>query len=255
MKKKLKAFTLVELIIVMLIFTIIMGAIVRMFEPISSVYSNSSVQASQRSAEQGIATYITENIRNCQSIGVYQKQASADAAMTAFLANNPTDLAGNPLTKNDLEVICINNTGTYTVDGTPASTGQKTFKGRILRKKVGQSNFTESQPFNYTGAGSAYMAMGDAYYGPADYYIRIENFSSAGLEVVIDSDYYYNAGKTKMLNRADNYDNYTRAAVVFNNTNISSDSVARVVDDTQIDATVGTRMNQTKNTYIVFYNG
>ena len=69
---------------------------------------------------------------------------------------------------------------------------------------------------------------------------------------MVDSDYYYNEGKTKMLNRADNYDNYTRAAVVFNNTNISSDSVARVVDDTQIDATVGSRMNQTKNTYIVF---
>ena len=35
------------------------------------------------------------------------------------------------------------------------------------------------------------MAMGDAYYGTADYYIRISNFTDKGFDITVDSDYYY----------------------------------------------------------------
>ncbi len=250
MKKKLKAFTLVEMIVVIAILGIIMSAIVKMFEPIGNVYTNSSVLSAQRAAEQGIASYIIENTRYAQSIGVYQKQSSADDAMNKFLANNPTDLQGNPLTKNDLEVICIINNHGYTLN----NGSSLTYTGRLVRKISGQPSCGESQPFNYDGSGSSYMAMGEAYYGSADYYIRIENFTSSGFDVVVDSDYYYSsATKAKKFERADNDSNYTKASVVLANTSVPAQTgVVKIVDNSQADSTVGSRTNMTFNTYIVY---
>ena len=182
MQKKFKAFTLVELIVSMLIFGIIMAAIMNLFSPINDVYTNTSVLANQRAAEQGIASYIIENTRYAQSIGIYQKQANANEAMEKFLDKNPTDIYGTTLTEADLEVICIENTNEYTLNnGTSV-----TYKGRIVRKMAGSSTCGESQPFKYDGTGSSYIAMGEAYYGPADYYIRIENFTSSGFSVVYE---------------------------------------------------------------------
>lgn len=198
MQKKFKAFTLVELIVSMLIFGIIMAAIMNLFSPINDVYTNTSVLANQRAAEQGIASYIIENTRYAQSIGIYQKQANANEAMEKFLDKNPTDIYGTTLTEADLEVICIENTNEYTLNnGTSV-----TYKGRIVRKMAGSSTCGESQPFKYDGTGSSYIAMGEAYYGPADYYIRIENFTSSGFSVVVDSDYFYGiANKNKKFER------------------------------------------------------
>lgn len=252
MKKSFKAFTLIELIVVMAIFGIIMAGIMQMFQPINEVYASTSVVSSQRAAEQGIATYIAENVRYANHIGVYQKQSSADAAMTAFLANGPTKVDGvTPLTKADLDVICINNTGNYHVSN---STAGQTFKGRLIRKNKGSpTGWNASQPFNYSGSGPSYMAMGEAYYGPADYYIRIDNFNSAGFDIIVDSDYYYTQSKTKMFKRADNDSNYTKTTVVLANTGTYAQGFTSVVDNSDTDPTVGTRTNQTHDTYIVYY--
>jgi len=253
MRKKLKAFTLIELIVTMLIMGIIMTGIMRMFDPINSVYTSTSVMSKQRDTEQGIANYIIENTRYAQSIGVYQKQSSAAEAMTAFLANHPTDLQGNPLDENDLDVICIINNKGYTLNNGTSTT----YKGRLIRKISGQSACGETQPFAYDGTGSSYMAMGEAYYGPADYYIRIENFTSSGFDVVVDSDYYYNIGsKNKKFERANNASNYTKATVVLANPTVpGTTNVVKVVDNnsSHIDESVGIRTNMTNNTYIVFY--
>lgn len=252
MKKKFKAFTLVELIVVIAILGIIMAGIVSMFEPINSVYSNTSVLSAQRAAEQGITSYIIENTRYAQSIGIYQKQADADEAMTKFLANNPTDLQGNALTKADLEVICINNTNSYTLKGSAS----QTYSGRLIRKVSGKTACGETQPFQYDGTGNSYMAMGEDYYGPADYYIRIDNFTSAGFDVIVDSDYYYNkASKNKKFDRKDTSSNYTKASVVLANTAVPGDTgVVKIVDTSQyVGAAIGSRTDTSnKNTYIVY---
>lgn len=258
MQKKFKAFTLVELIVSMLIFGIIMAAIMNLFSPINDVYTNTSVLANQRAAEQGIASYIIENTRYAQSIGIYQKQDNANEAMEKFLDKNPTDIYGTTLTEADLEVICIENTNEYTLNnGTSV-----TYKGRIVRKMAGSSTCGESQPFKYDGTGSSYIAMGEAYYGPADYYIRIENFTSSGFSVVVDSDYFYGiANKNKKFERKGtnksgtyaDYTNYTQASVVFANTSVAgANGAVKVVDNSQADSTVGTRTNMTHNTYIVY---
>lgn len=252
MKKKLKAFTLIELIIVIAILGIMMTAIMRMFEPVTNIYNTTAVVSNQRTAEQGIATYIAENTRYATSIGVFQKQNSASDAVTKFLASNPTDANGVPLTKSDLEIICINHSTGYTYMN-------NTYSGRIIRKVSGASSFSEAYgSFTPDGSGSSYMALGEAYYGPADYYIRIKNFSASGFDIVIDSDYYGKAAsKTDKFLRGDEETNYTKKHVTLVNTgtaDIDSDHTmvrSLIVDET--DESLGTRTSTSnKSTYIVY---
>lgn len=254
MKNKLKAFTLIELIVTMAIFGIIMTAIIQMMQPINDVYSSTSVLSAQRAAEDGIAAYIAENVRYAHHIGIYQDKTSESAAVSAFLSKNPTKLDGTTaLTAADLDVICINNTTSY--HATSDLSAGTTFKGRLIRMNKGTTNWNESQPFTYDGTRS-YMAMGDAYYGPADYYIRIVNFNSSGFDIVVDSDYYYNRNGTKLFKREgsdSDYDNYTKISVILANTGTTISGFNHIVDASGVDETVGTRTGPSKNTYIVYY--
>lgn len=264
MKKKFKAFTLIELIVTMLIMGIIMAGIMRMFQPINDVYSNTSVLSNQEASELGIANYIAGNVKYAQSIGIYEDQASPEAAVTTFLANNPTDLVGNALTAADVDVICIVNNTAYKAGGAGSSGGD--FYGRIVRRLPGKTNCNLNQAnFDYTATtGNSYMAMGDAYYGTADYYIRISNFTDKGFDITIDSDYYYSKQKkaNDFFQRKNATSNYTKLSVYLANPTIpataSTTGVKRVVDNTHLDANAGTRSNvgttAAKNTYIVYYS-
>ena len=249
MKKKFKAFTLIELIVTMLIMGIIMAGIMRMFQPINDVYSNTSVLSNQEASELGIANYIAGNVKYAQSIGIYEDQASPEAAVTTFLANN---------------VICIVNNTAYKAGGAGSSGGD--FYGRIVRRLPGKTACSLNQAnFDYTATtGNSYMAMGDAYYGTADYYIRISNFTDKGFDITVDSDYYYSKQKkaNDFFQRKNATSNYTKLSVYLANPTIpataSTTGVKRVVDNTHLDANAGTRSNvgttAAKNTYIVYYS-
>ena len=70
MKKKLKAFTLIELIVAIAVFGILMAGIVRMIEPLSSTASSSAVLNNQRNVENAIVTYLGENLRYASNLAI-----------------------------------------------------------------------------------------------------------------------------------------------------------------------------------------
>lgn len=283
MKKKFKAFTLIELIVTMLIMGIIMAGIMRMFQPINDVYSNTSVLSHQEATELGIANYIAGNVKYAQSIGIYQDQASPEAAVTEFLSNHPTKLSDvdgdgviDQLKEEDVDVICIVNNIGYKAGGT----GGGDFYGRIVRKIPSDFSSTPNRlvktchlnqsDFDYTGStGDSYMAMGESYYGTADYYIRISNVSDTGFDITVDSDYYYSKQKkaNDFFQRKNATSNYTKLSVYLANPTIpATASTAGVTRGVYTDipantmsvagqrTDTGVHTSTAKNIYIVYYS-
>lgn len=262
MKKKFKAFTLIELIVTMLIMGIIMAGIMRMFQPINDVYSNTSVLSHQEATELGIANYIAGNVKYAQSIGIYWDKDTPEEAVDQFISNNFTDMSGRKLEKEDVDVICIVNNTAYKAGGAGSSGGD--FYGRIVRRLPGKAACSLDQSdFDYTATtGNSYMAMGDAYYGTADYYIRISNFTDKGFDITVDSDYFYSKQKkaNDYFERKQDDSHYTKLSVYLANPTIpataSTTNVKRGIDKDNIPNTTsrGTVGPSAKNIYIVYYS-
>lgn len=204
--KKLKGFTLVELIIVMAILAILMAAIMNMMKPIRRTYVDSTLYEAQRNTQTGIAQYLSESTRYAAAFGIYSKGGSASytigtsnvnrtitdvaSAASYFLddasglttANLITDpskrasavAAANTL-RSDLEqhiqIITINEVDdnfTY---------NNKDYYGRLLRKK-GTSAVTSNAEVQ--GTSECRLALGSAYYGESDYSIKVDFNDAAG---------------------------------------------------------------------------
>ena len=83
--KKIKGFTLIELIIVMAIMTILMAAIMQMMKPIRSTYLDSTFYESQRNTQNGMVQYLTESLRYATNLGIYNQNAGATTLTSADL--------------------------------------------------------------------------------------------------------------------------------------------------------------------------
>lgn len=207
MKNKLKGFTLVELIVVSALISILMLAMVKMFQPIRQTYVDTTQFAAQRTAQNGIVQYITESVRYSTDLGVYDSVkgvSSASGAVSLFateycknagLVNQTTGAAISPYTTSDValvtaeiqkyaEVIIIDNSTTHY---------SKSFTGRLIRRKVDMNPASASAvagnpAFVYVSASNARgaakvldtasaakwrVAMGEAYYGENTYYINV----------------------------------------------------------------------------------
>lgn len=219
MIKKIKGFTLIELIIVMGLMAMIMAALLNIMKPIRRTYVDSTLYESQRNAQSGITRYISESIRYSVSIGVYTKGASAtydvssatgltrnvnsvsDAA-TYFLddvsgltvANalpttdpkkaNAVKVAGE-LKKNlipKVRIITIDNTeDAYTFNKTDCT-------GRILRNRTPDTATAVTNDWeDPTKSDYCRLALGAGYYGETDYTIRLENIANVGFRVTATS--------------------------------------------------------------------
>ncbi|MBQ8787730.1 MAG: prepilin-type N-terminal cleavage/methylation domain-containing protein [Oscillospiraceae bacterium] len=194
MKKTLKGFTLLELIIVMAILTILMTAIMNMFKPVRETYVDATLYESQRTSQNGVVTYITESIRYSTDLGLYTKNkvSSAEAAVEKFTdayleANNvkTTDsdysqkrTATLKKIKNVAEVIIIDNTANKYHFGNSLCTG------RVLRRKfVDDTSYNATTDPEYkkykpltsavetAGSNECRLALGAAYYGDSSYTI------------------------------------------------------------------------------------
>lgn len=182
--KKIKGFTLVELIVVMFILAILMSAILQMFKPIRQTYVDSTLFESRRTAQNGVIQYITESIRYSTDLGMYTKDkvssvtGAVDAFTKAYLEANGVSSADavNPAMytatkdaiKKNAEVIIIDNTeNAYTFGNDPID---NTYTGRILRRKIDGNPITNDAE-NPTKKDKCRLALGAAYYGKSDFSI------------------------------------------------------------------------------------
>lgn len=154
--KKIKGFTLIELIIVMAILTILMAAILQMFRPIRETYVDATLYENQRTTQNGIITYINESIRYAVDMGIYEG-ADMDTAISSFASKYATKYntaaADIQKIKDNVQVIVIDNSGSHTFNGDP-------WQGRLLRKRAD---------------GTTRVAMGEAYYGENNYDIVLSD--------------------------------------------------------------------------------
>lgn len=197
MKRKLKAFTLVELIVVMAIMSILMLALMQMFKPIRETYVDSTQYEAQRTAQNGVVQYITESVKYATDMGIYNDGvSSAHAAVQTFAdaycishAVDPTKVAD---VKKEIEyyaeVIVIDNTTTHY---------SKHFTGRLLRRKVNYStpqtwtnpSFNSNDAKTVNVASKWRTALSESYYGENTYYITLDtdDFADGMLTVSVAS--------------------------------------------------------------------
>lgn len=198
--KKIKGFTLIELIIVMAILTILMAAIMQMFKPIRGTYVDATLYENQRTAQNGMIQYISESVRYATDLGIYTKNNTSDVtkAVDAFAdeyiaKNNITNISGGVQYADDTkeaiqryaEVIIIDNDTNYTFNNISG------WRGRVLRRKFieetvsvpnpsgGTMNVTKPKKVSgnaedYTKTEECRMALGASYYGDRNYTVAIK---------------------------------------------------------------------------------
>lgn len=169
--KKIKGFTLLELIIVMAVMTILMVGIMNMFRPIRAVYVDATLYESQRTAQNGMVQYITESTRYATNLALDNKAAKLEDAVKEFakkLDDKYTWVTGH---EEIIEVLYVDN-------ATDVNFNNRDFRGRLYRcsayvEKTGLYSYN----IKHTDKISALkprLALGSAYYGPYTYSISLK---------------------------------------------------------------------------------
>jgi prepilin-type N-terminal cleavage/methylation domain-containing protein len=171
MKKSLKGFTLIELVIVMAILTIIMAGLMQFFGPVRNAYRDATYYEAKRVACNAVSRYMTESLRYAQYLGVYgstetvggvligSNETGAKNAAQALLNSITTDvttLTSDQITaiKNSIQVIAIDYSKTAAPAAFNSTFDGKEYSGRLWRYKDLFGTSVHS-----------HMALGKAYYG------------------------------------------------------------------------------------------
>lgn len=186
MKKTLKAFTLIELIMVMAIMTILMAAIMQLMKPIRATYVDSTLYEAQRTTQSGIVKYITESVRYATDVGIYtpgvvykeyntSKRTTKTLTFTGDVEQAVINFKQRTGIKDDklIRVITIDNKNPYTY-------GDKQLLGRLLVSRPATTSTGETKSTTLknaatigTGDGYARLALGPAYYGSHSFSINV----------------------------------------------------------------------------------
>ncbi|MEG0614999.1 MAG: prepilin-type N-terminal cleavage/methylation domain-containing protein [Oscillospiraceae bacterium] len=167
MKKNLKGFTLIELIIVMAIFTILLAMISTMFKPIDTLLKDAREFDANSTVAEGVNHYVGENLKFATNVLIFSNYGNiptsfdddADTSTIevetykAFMTGaglNPTDAAD----KKKVQTIALINNETGTTFAPDNWNGDKYF-GRVYRKRGCDGEY--------------YEALGKPYYGKYSY--------------------------------------------------------------------------------------
>jgi prepilin-type N-terminal cleavage/methylation domain-containing protein len=192
LKKTLKAFTLIELIIVMFIMTILLAGILQLFKPVRAAYQDAAYLENKRTVCNAISKYMTESLRYAQFIGAFTStelsftapappitgiedntanlNAGAQKAAQELIDSIGTDMALHALDADKvdkiapyMQVICI--------DYTPVKYNNQSFTGRIYRFNFDSAyNDTTNK---YGLPTNSHMSFGADYYGANTYGISV----------------------------------------------------------------------------------
>lgn len=210
MKKKLKAFTLIELIVVMGILAILMAALVNFYKPIRETFVDSSMIEDMRTTHDGILEYLSENIRYAEQMMIFDEGASykyeykdssdkpqshtvdVDSPAKAFEAfalkygyakPNSKDIDYDNYEKvlKKVRIIVLNRGGLYDINGNTQTDKTKYYSGRIITNILSDARYTAKEFTDNNGDrcgttnpnGDSFMALGGAYYGNSSYDIYI----------------------------------------------------------------------------------
>jgi len=203
MMKKLKAFTLIELIIVMAILVILMAAIMRMFVPIRETYVDTTLYENQRTVQNGIITYITESVRYSTDLGVYNDGiSSAEDAVEAFATAYCTAYEITDTTEIDNVTDLLKLKADFIViDNDPTTYGGKNCCGRLIRRKLVDGDDTISDDYK-TSPNFSRLALGAAYYDDNTYSIGIDKDAMESGQIVVTVASTANHGGRNLSNSA-----------------------------------------------------
>jgi prepilin-type N-terminal cleavage/methylation domain-containing protein len=232
LKKTLKAFTLVELIIVMLIMTILLAGILQLFKPVRSAYQDAAYLENKRTVCNAISKYMTESLRYAQFVGTYTStdlgfsapaagsisdnvanlNAGARLAANELIATIDTDMALYALDDDKLDkiapymqVICI--------DYTPVIYNNQSFTGRIYRFNF-ESSYNDLTN-SYALPTNSHMSFGADYYGANTY----------GISATISGKMINVAASTLgLFNSNLDFDNTTADVVTATNSMVTSNT-------------------------------
>ena len=192
--RKFKAFTLIELIVVMAILSILMLGIMNLMKPIRACFLDSTLYESQRNAQNGIVRYLTESTRYATNLGIYNTAVSGSPntlanAVIAFKAKSGvTD-------DTKINIITIDNKSNFMFNN-------KDYKGRLLRSRVASTPLNIATNTNYddnyctiNGLNKCRVALGTSYYGGYTYSINVVP-NSNGLDISVSSITSTNLNKT-----------------------------------------------------------
>lgn len=251
--KKIKGFTLIELIIVMAVMSILLIGIMQMMKPIRGTFVDSTYYEAQRNTQNGVITYLSENLRYATNVGIYTS-GTVGSAIDDF-KNNVVD---NTYAENEIHVITIDNKRDYTYNG---ATG---FRGRVIVNKPTATGYDKTKADDPT-SNSARVALSEAYYGDCSYSINITPVTSGifpalkleSLDITVSSLLDHGSfGKSKKKNIDTNTEDIatsanqfvsTKGYVICGNMEFSRDDCGNYKQP----STVSTTTHDTK-TYIVY---
>lgn len=196
-KKLIKGFTLIEMIIVMAILAILMSALMNFYRPIRQTFVDSTMIEDMRTTQNGILTYLTESVRYAENLIIYDDGAKVvlnegQPTSKTFNINSPKDAyeafcEENSITSDEskrrIQIVVLNRSDGYTNTGKHVGARSVGFGGRIITNnlKTGDTDTpTASQFTDAAGertkstSGDSYMVLGGGYYGNSDYAIFID---------------------------------------------------------------------------------
>lgn len=154
-KKKLKGFTLVELVIVMAIFTILMAAVMALIDPVARMMKKATVQEANAAAVDNVKRYIEGNLKYANAI-----EAHIGALTDTMNPVDPLDISTDVAKNKAIETVAKNFAQQYYIN--KCDDNNKPFQGKIRIMEIDNLNGGRINEYVIDfEAGYTYVKAGD----------------------------------------------------------------------------------------------